>query len=245
MQLPVVTGVVAKYYGGASLGTTNWYYWVQALYTDGYAQLSNSASTGAKLPATLTSGNRVALTWNPAPGAIGYIVYRNNTGTTPTTGNIVAFIATAETDFDDYGQNANIAGTVRYDGIYVAQAKYNFANDGGAIGAITPAISDSIPANAIVMGAIINSPTAVTSAGSATISIGTTAGSGAATILAATAKASFSIDAIQYYLAGTGPFGAAAFKMSATGQINLTVAVAALTAGLIEIFVFYVLPTNV
>lgn len=121
-------------------------------------------------------------------------------------------------------------------GIRMARFVFDFAVDGGAIGAITPSVSDSIPANALVFGNVINSVTAVTSAGSATVSFGTTAGSSAASLLAATAKTSFTLDAVLAGLANTAPF-----KMSAAGQINLTVAVAALTAGKIEGFVFYTL----
>lgn len=120
----------------------------------------------------------------------------------------------------------------------VARARYDFAIDGGAIGAITPSVSDTIPDNAIMIGSTVNSPTAVTSLGSATVAVGTTAGSSASAILAATAKASLSTDA----LINGVPVLATPVKMTAAGRINLTVAVAALTAGVIEVFVYYVLP---
>lgn len=122
----------------------------------------------------------------------------------------------------------------------VAHAIYSFAVDGGAIGAITPVSTVIIPANAIIVGATINSTTAVTSAGSATVSVGTTAGSSASSILAATAKASLSIDA----LINGVPVFATPVKMTAAGSINVTVGTAVLTAGLIEIFVYYTVAAN-
>lgn len=120
----------------------------------------------------------------------------------------------------------------------VAHAIYNFAVDGGA--SCTPAANAVIPANAILVGATINPTTAVTAAGAATVGIGTTAGSTSTSILAATAKATLSIDA----LINGVPTLAAPVKMSAAGSISVLVATGPLTAGVIEIFVYYVLPTN-
>lgn len=122
----------------------------------------------------------------------------------------------------------------------VARAKYDFAVDGGAIGAITPAATAVIPDNAVIVAATINPTTAVTSAGSATVAVGTTAGSSASALLAATAKASLSLDA----LINGVPVFATPVKMTAAGSINVTVATAALTAGVIEITVFYFVAAN-
>lgn len=119
-----------------------------------------------------------------------------------------------------------------------AKMIYSFAADGGAIGAITPKSTATLPANAIILGGIINVTTAVTSLGSATVAIGTTAGSAANSLLAATAKATLSLNAlldpVPIYTAAT------AVKLTAAGSLNITVAVAALTAGVIEVEVFYV-----
>ena len=130
-------------------------------------------------------------------------------------------------------------GTVRFDSAYTFKAIYNFAVDGGVVGAITPAISDTIPAGALIFGGAVVATTSVTSGGSTTISIGTTAGSGAASILAATAKASFAAGDSIALTATTAPF-----LMSAAGQIDITVAVANLTAGVFEVFVIAVFPTT-
>jgi hypothetical protein len=116
-----------------------------------------------------------------------------------------------------------------------ARCVYDFAVDGGADALITPTNGETIPINAVVLGAFINVITAVTSGGSATVSVGLSAGAGgAAALLAATAKASL----------GTGltvgvPTPAVPVKMSAAGKITFTPAVAVLTAGKIEVVVLY------
>jgi G:T/U-mismatch repair DNA glycosylase len=84
-----------------------------------------------------------------------------------------------------------------------------------------------------VSGDGVNSTKAVAAAGSATVSIGTAAGSGAASILTA-AKASLSADAVI-----VPTCVATAFKMTAAGKINVTVATGPLTAGVIEVWVLY------
>lgn len=134
------------------------------------------------------------------------------------------------------------AGTsaVGINNMNVAHAIYSFAVDGGAIGAITPVSTATIPANAIIVGATVNSTTAVTSAGSATLAVGTTAGSSATSILAATAKASLSADA----LINGVPVFATPVKMSAAGSVNVTVGTAVLTAGVVEIFVYFTVAAN-
>jgi hypothetical protein len=240
MQNPPVTGVSVRFIG-SNPGTTTWYYWVQAIYASGSAPLSAPGNTGAKAPASFTGGNFAQVQWNPAPGAIGYLVWKNTTGTQPGTGG-TAIALTSETGIKDDGSWGTITSTPRVDGLLMAKAVYNFAVDGGAVGAITPVISDTIPANAIVYGGLMNPTTALTSGGSATIAVGTTAGSSATALKAATAVASYTIDAIMALVPVMT--AATAFKMTAAGQINITVATAALTAGVLEIFVLYFVAGN-
>ena len=117
-------------------------------------------------------------------------------------------------------------------GLKVAHALYDYSVDGGAT--CTPANSDTIPDNAVVFGGVVNSTAAVTASGSATVAIGTAAGSGAASILAATAKASLGADAVIVPTCVATPF-----KMTAAGKINVTIATGPLTAGVIEVWVLY------
>lgn len=158
------------------------------------------------------------------------------------TGSVAVFTNTGTSASPVFtrGSSAN-SPAIGTNNMQVAHALYSFAVDGGVIGAITPVSTASIPANAIMVGATINSTTAVTSAGSATVSVGTTAGSSATAILAATGKASFTTDAL---LNGV-PVFATPVKMSAAGNIDITVGTAALTAGIIEIFVYYTVAANV
>ncbi len=120
----------------------------------------------------------------------------------------------------------------------VAHVKYDFAVDGGVAGEIIPVGTATIPANAIVIGGIINPIVAPLAAGgAANISIGTHAGSSATSLKAATPKGTYTIDS----LLATVPVltAATAFKMTAAGQVNITVDTNNLTAGVIEIFVVY------
>lgn len=116
-----------------------------------------------------------------------------------------------------------------------AKVIYSFAADGGgAPGLITPKKNVFLPKNAVLVGATINSTTAGAGA-TATISVGTSAGSSAASILAATAVASFSTNAL---LNGVPTF-AAPVKLSAAGYVTLTTATAALTAGVFEVVLYF------
>jgi predicted RecA/RadA family phage recombinase len=117
-------------------------------------------------------------------------------------------------------------------GLKVAHALYDYSVDGGAT--CTPANSDTIPDNAVVLSGVVNSTAAVTAAGSATVSIGTAAGSGAASILTATGKASLGLDAVVVPTCVATPF-----KMTAAGKINVTIATGPLTAGVIEVWALY------
>ncbi|MEO5646130.1 MAG: hypothetical protein ABIQ91_01500, partial [Candidatus Paceibacterota bacterium] len=183
----------------------------------------------------------------------GLITQAVCTGTLPTTANIFEVGCTiVQTDavaglnpvFTNTGTSALPVFTrslttnstaVGINGLNVAHAIYSFAVDGGAVSTITPVSTAVIPNNAIIVAATINSTTAVTSAGSATVSVGTSAGSSTTSILGATAKASLSLDA----LINGVPIFATPVKMTAAGNVTFSVATAALTAGVIEAFVYY------
>jgi predicted RecA/RadA family phage recombinase len=119
-------------------------------------------------------------------------------------------------------------------GAKIGHFLYNGATDGYT--SCTPANSDTIPANAVVFGGSIHSPTAVTASGAATVAIGTTAGSSATSILSAAggAKANLTTDAIVPPTCTATPF-----KMSAAGQICITIASGPLLTGVIEGWILY------
>lgn len=117
----------------------------------------------------------------------------------------------------------------------IARAIYDFSVDGGAVSTITPKKTVSLPDNAVIIGGTVNSTVAVTSAGAATVAVGTSAGSSATSILAATAKASLSLDA----LLNVVPVFATPVKLTAKGDVTFTIGTAALTAGVIEVTLLY------
>lgn len=156
-------------------------------------------------------------------------------------GNFPIFTNTGTTAAPVWTRGAMINSTaVGTNLLQVAHAIYSFAVDGGAISTITPVSTVAIPANAIIVGATINSTTAVTSAGAATVAVGTSAGSSTTSILAATAKTSLSLDAL---LNGV-PVFATPVKLTAAGNVTFTIGTAALTAGIIEAFVYYTIAAN-
>jgi hypothetical protein len=234
--LPAPTGVFARYVGNSG-GSTTRYYWVQAIYPDGFSQLGQSQALANTL-ANLDHNNQVYVEWSPMAGAIGYLVFYTTTSTAPTQGTILIATTTAP-NFTDQGQsNSPFTGTVVGSGGFnTARAQYNFANDGGAVSTITVSLSDIIPAGSVLLGGFANPTVALTSGGSATISIGVTAGLSSPTtaLKAATAVASYSIDALLSLI----PTFASPLKTTAAGTVTITVAVAALTAGVMEITVFY------
>lgn len=105
---------------------------------------------------------------------------------------------------------------------------YDFAVNGGAIGTIE--LPGEIPDNAIITKCIVDVHTAPTSGGSATVALGLNT---TTDLLAATAIASVTGVVI-------AKDTAAAFKLTADRKVQVTIAVAALTAGKMAIVVEWV-----
>lgn len=93
MTFPAVTGLKAQYFGNSG-GATATSYYVQAIYPGGRSPVAGPATL--TIPATLDSNNEVLITWEPAPGAIGYDVLKNLTGTVPA-GLVTALLVAART----------------------------------------------------------------------------------------------------------------------------------------------------
>lgn len=237
---PPVTGLTAEYFGDSG-GSTNFYYWVQAIYPSGRANFAGPAHVVT--PAALSKNNVVLVQWNPMPGAIMYDVLRTTSATPPTgtATNAIAIGKTANSITDNgdalVSYTVVAGGVVGLASLKTVQAHYDFSVDGGAQGAITPAQTALIPSGSVIVAATIKvSATALGSTGSATIAVGTTAGSAANSIKTATAVASYSANAL---LNGTVTF-AAPVLMTADGSIDITVATADLNAGIMDIFVTYI-----
>lgn len=141
---------------------------------------------------------------------------------------------------DAYGGNG--LGFLLHRTQNVVKVNYSFAVNGGALGLINlyddlgnPCI---LPPSAVITRTFSNWPTALTSLGSATIS----QGSGAAVndLKTATAVASYT-----GLLEGASTGASSAFvalgSTAAGYRVGITVAVAALTAGVGSIYIYYVL----
>ncbi len=236
VQTPSPTGVVATYFG-ASGGTTDYYYWIQAIYPSGRSLLASSNLVTAV--ASFSQSNLILVTWNAMAGAIGYNVYRTATSTSPTVGtNFMASVTS--NSFTDNGALAISAGQVIVDALRTARARYSFAVDGGgAPGLITLAQSDVIPKLAIMVGGYIKVTTNFATA--TNVGVGTSAGSSATSLIASTAIATLNTGTVTG-VTPVVPTNATPVLMTADGTITITSTVAALTAGIMDIQVNYLMP---
>jgi len=118
--------------------------------------------------------------------------------------------------------------------VHVTTFKYEFAEHGGAIGAVT--IQDkTIPDNAIILWGIIDDPTTnITSGGSATVSLGINS---AGDLHAADAIADINGGPLECDQIG---FGTGQLKTASQEGLIVTIAVAALTAGIFEVKVAWI-----
>lgn len=113
--------------------------------------------------------------------------------------------------------------------LMTAHARYDFAVDGGAVSTIVPSNSAIIPDNAIITNVFHSTTTALTSGGSATLAI--TAGG-------VTLNAAVAFDNADYADEGVIANAVNDKTTSATG-IQFVIATAALTAGVVDVYVQY------
>ena len=122
----------------------------------------------------------------------------------------------------------------------VAKAHYDFAVDGGAVATITPAITATIPTNAVITAVTIDVTTALTSAGAATVAL--TAGGVTIGAAGAYSSAPYNGTAPAVIARSTGLTGTALYipiKATSAASIKVVVGTAALTAGVFDIYVEY------
>lgn len=130
-----------------------------------------------------------------------------------------------------------IAGNGGLGSVGNAKMTYDFAVDGGAQTTITPANSPLIPIGAIILGGTIDITTTLVGA-TATIALGTSAGSSTTSLKGATAVASWTAG----QLALVPVFTAATYvKLTAAGRPTLTIATANLTAGKFDVNLVYLI----
>lgn len=116
----------------------------------------------------------------------------------------------------------------------VAYFEYDFAMDGGAVGALAMR-GDKLPNDAVITSGMIHVNTACTSGGAATVTMGVET---AVDVRASTAVAALTANA----LLDTVPVGTAAtaIRTTAGGKgVTLTIGTAALTAGKITLALEY------
>lgn len=123
-----------------------------------------------------------------------------------------------------------------------SHARYDNAVHGGAISTITlsdPFGRNNVPSGAIILGGTIDIIVQLAGA-SATIAVGTTAGSSTTSIKGATAVASWTVG----QMATVPVFTAATYvKMTAAGAITMTIATTALSAGVFEVHLLWLPPS--
>jgi hypothetical protein len=111
-----------------------------------------------------------------------------------------------------------------------AFAQYAFAVDAGAVGTID--LKVEIPLNAVITHAVTDTPTNLTSGGSATVQILV----GAQSIVAAAAFDTAYDSPNEHALVNTEPI-----KVTTTANIKIAIATAALTAGVLNIWLEYLI----
>jgi hypothetical protein len=120
--------------------------------------------------------------------------------------------------------------------VKVARGRYDFAVDGGTIGDINLTVTSQIPANAVILGGFCEVDTAVTSGGSGTLAI-KVEGAGDIVAGAAVSGAPWSTTGRKSVIPAFT--GATTVKTTAARKIVATVAVADLTAGAVDVVLFY------
>lgn len=117
--------------------------------------------------------------------------------------------------------------------------QYSFAVDGGAVSTI-PLRGDTIPSGAVIYGGFVDITTALTSGGSATIAANSEA---AGDLAAATAVASWSTgrkNVLPALASGSVTANTLVVKTTAARVPAIAIATAALTAGIFNLYLLYV-----
>ncbi|GIH07414.1 hypothetical protein Rhe02_54810 [Rhizocola hellebori] len=118
-----------------------------------------------------------------------------------------------------------------------ARARWDFSVDGGAVGAISIGSTGQIPAGAYITHGFVEVDTAVTSSASGTLAIHVEA---ADDIVAAAAVSGAPWSTTGLKSIVPVATGATAKKTTAARTITATIATGALTAGVVDVVLFYV-----
>lgn len=127
-------------------------------------------------------------------------------------------------------------GYPRGTGIKFARGRYDFAVDGGAIGTIN-ITAEKIPANAIILGGVVEVDTALTSGGAATVAIQVEAANdtiNAAAVSGAPWSTTGRKSTIEAFT------GATTVKTTVARDVSVVIAAATLTAGVFDVYLVYI-----
>lgn len=131
-------------------------------------------------------------------------------------------------------QGGNVVGDHRP--LMRARFRYSFATDGGAVGTLTLR-GDPLPSGALVLGGYIDVTTALTSGGAATVAL-QLEGAGDLQAAAAITGAPWSTTGRKSIVPAFT--GATSVLTTAARSVAAAIAVAALTAGAFDVYLFYV-----
>jgi hypothetical protein len=118
-----------------------------------------------------------------------------------------------------------------------ARARYDFSVDGGATGAISIGPTGQIPSGAVITGGFVQVDTAVTSGGSGALAIHVEAANDIVSS-AAVSGAPWSTTGFKDIVPDAT--GSTAVVTTAARTITATIATAALTAGVVDVVLYYV-----
>lgn len=121
--------------------------------------------------------------------------------------------------------------------VRAVRVRYSFADDGGAIGTIALAGASVIPADAVILGGFVDVVTVPTSAGAATIAVQAEAANDIVNAAAISGAPWSTVGRKSVIPAFTG---ATTVKTTAARDISAVIGTAALTAGVFDVYLFYV-----
>lgn len=167
--------------------------------------------------------------------ANGYVRTKDLRASVVTTAKIAALNVTTEKIAAEAVTAAKLAASQPRTLVF----KYSFAVQGGAIAALTltddAGAAQTIPANALIKSVRVETETAMTSAGAATVKLGVTGNDDAFIVATAKDHATFALDAHKA-IESEIPLKIGASAVS----VLMTVAAFTLTAGVLYVYVEYV-----
>jgi hypothetical protein len=128
-------------------------------------------------------------------------------------------------------------------GLVIAKATYDFSVEGGAVSTIGLLGSTAIPSGTVIMGGYVDVRTAPTSGGAGTLALTTGEGAGDLVAAAAVSGAPWSTTGRKNIVPRLSD-ATTWIKTAAARDISAVIAAAALTAGILDVYLFYLPPSD-